>query len=215
MFHPTIKREVKPLLKLLITSLILSPFISFSQIDTAKLGKEISDVLKKYGLKNASFELSVKSTKQTGGQTAFVINNYNGNITMVSDVSYAEYAKLDMTGLAFHAGYGLIGGDTELSALMKHVVKFTSPQIEIMVNDTALRYTDSVIKKFPHFPYSYYCKAVILATLNTNLKESVISAEKAVEIFEITTKIEGHFTDQDRALIVMQKLINDLNKLGY
>jgi len=215
MFHLTTKKEGKPQLKLLIISLLLSPFISFSQIDTVKLSKEISDILKKYGLKNASFELSVKSTGQVGGQTAFVINNYNGNITIVSDVPYGEYAKLDITGLAMHLGYGLKGGETELSLLMKHVVKYDNRSIEIMVNDTALQYSDIVIKKYPHFPYGYYCKAVILLNLNRDIKECVISAKKAVEILEITTKIEGHLKEQDKSLVIMQNLISMTTKAGY
>ena len=77
MFPQKIKRAVKLLaLSIIIISLGINPACSFSQVDTAKLRKEINGILKKYGLNDASFQLKVSSNNQKGGQTAFVINNY-------------------------------------------------------------------------------------------------------------------------------------------
>lgn len=55
------------------------PSTSFSQVDTTKIRKEITTVLKNNGLKNAAFDLRVTSTNQKGGQTAFQITNNNFN----------------------------------------------------------------------------------------------------------------------------------------
>jgi hypothetical protein len=76
MSNPKIKKAVKLLAQLIIISVLFLPICTFSQVDTAKLRKEINTILKKYGLSEAAFQLKVSSTNQKGGQTAFVINNY-------------------------------------------------------------------------------------------------------------------------------------------
>jgi hypothetical protein len=89
MLHQTIKKVVKPQALLIIISLIFSCLQSYCQVDTAKLRKEIALVLKKYGLKEPLFELKIQSTNQKGGQTAYVINNYNGkNIHVINGNNY-------------------------------------------------------------------------------------------------------------------------------
>lgn len=89
MFPQKIKKAVKPLALLLIISSIISPVFSFSQGDTAKLKKEITAILKKYGYKDAIFNLKVESSNQKGGQTAFEINNYTGReIHVVNGPNY-------------------------------------------------------------------------------------------------------------------------------
>jgi hypothetical protein len=74
---------------LLIISALISPIYSKSQTDTSKLKKELTALLKKYGLKDASFLLKVESLNQKGGQTAFEINNYNAKeIHVVNGPNY-------------------------------------------------------------------------------------------------------------------------------
>lgn len=82
--------KIKKAVKLLVLLLITSHF-SFSQkkIDTAKIRKEVADVLKRNGVKTPFFELKVASENQKGGQTAFVINNnykVSGDLNVYANV---------------------------------------------------------------------------------------------------------------------------------
>jgi hypothetical protein len=63
-------------IKLLIISIFLS-LASHSQniTDTSSLKKDFEKLLKKYGIKNTGYMISVNSINQKGGQTALVINN--------------------------------------------------------------------------------------------------------------------------------------------
>lgn len=97
MSNLSIRKAVKPLALLLIISAIFCPIYSISQTDTSKLKKEIAVLLKKYGLKNASFLLKVESLNQKGGQTAFEINNYNGKeIHVVNGPNYGVNGNISL-----------------------------------------------------------------------------------------------------------------------
>lgn len=98
MLHQIIKKVVKPQVLLIIISLILSCLRAYSQVDTAKLRKEIALVLKKYGLKEPLFELKIQSTNQKGGQTALVINNYNGrDVHVINGNNYGVNGDITVT----------------------------------------------------------------------------------------------------------------------
>jgi hypothetical protein len=206
---------------LLCLSFYFSEFI-YSQ-DSIKIRKEIEAVLKKYGFKTPIFEIKISSQNQKNGQTAFVINNYNGkvnhvvtgdnygvngDITVIDNVPFAEYAKFDMGGVAEHAGFGIIISDSQLSGLMKHAVSFSTEtkNYTMITSDDALRYLDSVIRNFPNFPYAYFCKANLL--MSRNDMTWIYPAKKAEQLFSITTKIEGHFSGQDEALVMLRKALN-------
>ncbi len=91
------KKAVKLLVLLLTTSLLFSALPSYSQVDTSKIRKEISEVLKRNGIKSPSFELKVTSNNQKGGQTAYVINNYNGkNVHVVQGNNYGVNGDLNV-----------------------------------------------------------------------------------------------------------------------
>lgn len=84
MLNQKTKKAVRLLAQLiiLISSAILpaSACLAQKNIDSAKFKKEILQVLKKYGIKDTLFEIKVSSINQKGGQTALLINNYNGKV---------------------------------------------------------------------------------------------------------------------------------------
>lgn len=99
-----IKKAVKLLVLLLIINLLLLlSFSSYSQTDTAKLRKELYALLKKYGLKDASFLLKVESLNQKGGQTAFEINNnykISGDLNVYANV-FRQPEKKDVEAIIY------------------------------------------------------------------------------------------------------------------
>ncbi|HMG83084.1 MAG TPA: hypothetical protein VK559_08610 [Ferruginibacter sp.] len=77
------RRAVPQLVRswILISSfLFLIGNISYSQelssIEKSHFQHDFENLLTKYGLTNSNYSINVKSTKQSGGQTAFMINNY-------------------------------------------------------------------------------------------------------------------------------------------
>jgi len=117
----------------------------------------------------------------------------------VSDIKvYANMARLDVFGLEFHFGYGLKGGDTELSLLMKNVLEEANNTVNIKLTDSTLINLDRVIEKFPSFPFGYSFKAKYLFTKND--RSGIIYLIKAILILEITTSIVGHNGQHDQEL---------------
>lgn len=177
---------------------------SYSQ-DTSGLRKEISVLLKKYGVANAGFELKVNSTNQKGGQTAFVINN-NYNYTVVNDIPM--YAKYDLAGVEPVGNVNMISTKpTGLPFYMRHILDETGNRV--LITDSALTYCDTVIEKYPNFPYGHYCMAVILQHKNDS--RWIQYAKQAVKIFEITTKLELHEPDHDVVLADLKRVLKAYN----
>lgn len=198
------------------TILLCYSMVSYSQTDSFHLRKAIELALKKYGPKDAKYELSVTANDQKGGQTAFVINNYNGRNNHINngtingnngDINifqsdYSIVAKQDMYGLEVHYGYGFTGGETELSKLMTKVLIEKEGKIDINLSDTSLFYAKQVIGKYPHFPFAYYAIAKILSTRNNT--DWIPYARKAIEILNITTSIPGHNLNHDQVFTILK-----------
>lgn len=98
MFLPRTKKAARLQVLLLIGSIIFFPLYSLAQkVDTATLRKDISALLKRHGLKNAPFEIKIESANQKGGQTAYIINNYNGREThIVNGSNYGVNGNLSV-----------------------------------------------------------------------------------------------------------------------
>ena len=114
-------------------------------------------------------------------------------------------ARLDVWGKEMHVGNGLSGGDTELSKMMKKVLEVRDNRIHVRLDESALQAVNKVIEKYPKFPFGHSSKANML--LLRDMKEWRNSAQKAIEILEITTSIEGHKSHHDE---VLKQLRNDL-----
>ena len=205
MWNPEIKVAAKLLLKsLIISSFLTTPFVSYSQ-DTANLRKEISVLLKKYGLSNAGFELKVNSNNQKGGQTAFVINN-NYNYTVLNDIPM--YAKFGILGIEpIGNSYLLPPFKTGLLLYMSYIVKGSGNGI--LTTDSALNYCDTVITKYPNFPYGHFCMAAILQARKNPMWTKY--AKQAISLFEITTKFEIHNPNHDEILSELKRVLNGNN----
>ncbi|MFP5040283.1 hypothetical protein, partial [Parasediminibacterium sp. JCM 36343] len=189
--------------------LLITPVVSYSQ-DTASLRKEISALLKKYGISNAGFELKVNSNNQKGGQTAFVITN-NYNYTVVNDIPM--YAKYGILGLEVNSNAVMIPAvKTGLPLYMSNIVKGAG--VEIFTTDNALNYCDSVITKYPNFPYGHFCMFVILQHRNPDSSDWIKYAKQAIALFEITTKLELHNPDHDVILAQIKQNL-EANNIKY
>ncbi len=215
MFHQSIKKAVKLASILLIT--ISGIDTSFAQkLDTSKLIRVIEKELKKQGLLNAKFDLSVRSQNQSGGQTAFQItNNYgvnshviygsnygiNGDVNFLTE-KYALMSQLDPLGLQYKT-YGL-KFTSELNTLMSKVFREDPPNTYTVISsDEALENANRTIEKYRYFPFSYWAKAVILIQLGD--PQWVNYAEKAREILLHTTNIAGHNDVHDSTLSVVEE----------
>ncbi len=110
---------------------------------------------------------------------------------------YSFYSTLDIRGQSFTAGNGL----TFSSDLSNRMNKFLLEKDgkTFVKNDLSLiTQMDEVIHKYPKFPFGYWVKYNLLKSYNK--PEWKEYAEKCVEIFKITTTIEGHNGSHDEAL---------------
>jgi len=110
---------------------------------------------------------------------------------------YSNMARLNLYGLEFDEGDILFSSG--ISVLMKNVWGYSQGKgYTLKVSDSALHYSDTVIERFPKFPFGYASKAMLLSAIN--YPESLKFAQKAVEILKITTTIEGHNPIHDEIL---------------
>jgi hypothetical protein len=199
--------------------------LSFGQkVDTGKIIRAIEKELKRQGLPNAKFELSVKSYNQTGGQTAFEISNYygahshivngtnngiNGDVNFISE-RYSLMAKLNIMAKEYETPFNSVNiiFSSPLINLMAKIITRPEPNTYQICNDTGcIKYIDSAIAAEPYFPFSYWAKAAFLSSRSD--ERWVFYAEKAREILKHTTNIAGHNEIHD---VVLVRLNEDLNK---
>lgn len=130
------------------------------------------------------------------------------NKEVIGIKGYSNIAKLDIWGLEVHLGYGLIGGETELSILMKKILEQKSNRLGPKLDDSTSILIDKVIEKYPKFPFGYYCKVLFQIQRNKNPWKEF--ATIAIEILEITTTIEGHKSDHDQVLDQLRVILGTL-----
>lgn len=167
-----------------------------------KLQKE--DVLKNQTISNLSSSVvNLQKQNSTKEQELEKLKNDVNNIR-----DYSNIARLDLTGVELHAGNGITMSDTELSALMKKILRIEDNKVYVKVSDTVMVYVNEVIEKFPKFPFGYYAKAKIL--LSKNIKDGLPYVFKTIEILEITTSIQGHNPNHDEALAEFKNILKEL-----
>jgi len=111
---------------------------------------------------------------------------------------YNFFADMDITGRNMSTPDGNIVITTGITILMDKILDKTDNNYVVKSDASTLTLINEVIKKFPDFPFGYYTKAIYLRTKKK--EDWKISANKAIEILEVTTKINGHHLNQDQAL---------------
>jgi len=122
------------------------------------------------------------------------ISNLNLEISGMKD--YSHIATLNLFGLDKMYGSMFTGWKTELYNLMSSVVLRKADHFEFKYDDSSINVLDTVIKKYPKFPFGYYgmCEA-LLKRNDPNWKEF---ARKSLSILKITTSIDGHKPEHDQ-----------------
>lgn len=110
---------------------------------------------------------------------------------------YNYYSTLNMYGLDKVYGMG-ISYDTDLSKRMKRILFEKDGKIFVKTELSILPEIDEVILKYPKFPFGYWAKYNLLKSNGQHAWKEY--ANKVMEIFEITTTIEGHHPMHDEAL---------------
>lgn len=141
-----------------------------------------------------SLSEAVSSIQNENIQKSLAINKLNTEIVNIKD--YSNVAKLDHLGAEIRYGSGLTGWKSDLYHLMEQVIIETNGKIQLKNRDSSLLILDLVITKYPKFPFSYWAKSMLL--LKKNHPDWTKYADKASEIFAITTTIEGHNNHHDK-----------------
>ncbi len=110
---------------------------------------------------------------------------------------YSYYATLDIYGRDVIPGYGIIVS-SDLIDRMKNILVEGKGTIAPKATMEVLPLINDVIRKYPNFPWGYYCKAAVYKDFNNQAWKA--AADKAIEIFEVTTTIVGHHPSHDQAL---------------
>lgn len=138
--------------------------------------------------------------------------NENKRINNVLDYSYV--ARMNISGALYDSPYmSSPYKSDDLIRLMFPVFRDTmimygnQPTMEkiLQFDDTAEKAIDIVIQKHPKFPFGYLIKSKILYERKDS--NYIIYAEKAREIFEITTAISNHSPIHDKALADLKELL--------
>lgn len=114
---------------------------------------------------------------------------------------YSNYAKMDVYGRDMIPGYGMKVSSDLIDRMTKILVE-QNGSIYVKNDKTLLPEIDNVIRLYPNFPFGHWARYNLLKTLGDNRWKE--SATKAIDIFEITTTIEGHNRAHDNALKVLK-----------
>lgn len=111
--------------------------------------------------------------------------------------SYQHYSTFNILGQPFNAGFG-ISIESDLIKRMTRVLNKSDKKVELKVEKSTFYALDSITKAYPNFPFGFY----FLALLDKSyaLPSWRKNAERAIEILNVTTSIEGHHNHHDMAL---------------
>ena len=151
--------------------------------------KQNTDMLSKVGQYQSDIEERNKKIQALESE----INNVK---------EYSYYATLDIYGIDIIAGYGLTY-TSDLSKRMGKVVEEVNGKLYVRNDKKSLPILDEVIEKYPNFPFGYFAKFNILKSFGDLAWKRY--AQKAVDIFQITTTIKGHHASHDEALTLLKR----------
>ena len=143
----------------------------------------------------------------TGVTVFLVFGSLKTNRTLEAVRDYSAVARLDALGNPPGAGIGSdIKVNTELVGLLADTYQVKGDQIFMNRDSDAEQRYRTVIQKFPKFPFGHYYLTLCLRDRNDESWRQ--HAERTVEIFSLTTQIDGHNTNHDE---VMKKVSAWLN----
>lgn len=112
---------------------------------------------------------------------------------------YADVAALDQFGQDVVVMPPLKSTkNAELISLMKKLYRQEGENLYVISDLSNAPIAQEVIEKYPTFPFSYYVLSLIYKSNDSNAY--IKYADKAIEIFKITTTISGHHPSHDQAL---------------
>jgi hypothetical protein len=126
--------------------------------------------------------------------------------TQLEESKYYDYALYSATG--FIKGVTINGFDPNPSPLNdwnKGFVTRSGNVFNYICSDSAIMKCKFVIENFPQYPFSYYFLSLCLKEKKDRLWKGY--AEKAKSIFEKTTKMPNHHSDQDLFLVKVNTLL--------
>lgn len=167
------------------------------------INQELKTTVERYyseiELKNKKIENLKIEVQKVRDYSYFATFDFKGNNILVSNQH--EKAYLTIT--------------TELYLLMHQILIFEDEKsafsnFKIKQDNKTLVLINTVINRYPNYPFGYYVKYLWLKS--NNQKSWIDFAKQAKSIFEVTTKISGHSIDHDDALKIIRI---DLSKINY
>lgn len=144
---------------------------------------------------NKEMLLKVANYQSDIEQRNLKIQKLESDIDNVKEYSY--YSTMDIKGQTINAGNGLTYS-SDLSNRMKKLLIEVEGKSYVKNDLNNISQIDEVISKYPKFPFGYWARYNVLKAFHK--PEWKADAKKCVEIFKITTSIEGHNQMHDEAL---------------
>lgn len=119
---------------------------------------------------------------------------------------YSNISKFNAIGKPFVDGPG-IRYSTGISGIIEPALTKKNDKVSFKCDDESLKRYEQAIQEYPHFPFSYCGMAECLRIRgDPKWKEY---ASKAISIFKITTKIDGHDKSHEEAMKQLLRYLND------
>lgn len=192
----------KPIIAILLTIVII--FEGFRYFEIATLKSEKTDLQQRNQLLEIQLTpIRTYALQQFPSLNAAValqklIDEYKKLNQSLDELKTYKYASnLDKQGLFTGGDLGGVRQSTKITELLGSAISRKKDGLYCDCSQEGEGIFKEVIQKQPSFPFSYYCLA--LCKRKNNSSEWKTLAQKALEILNITTKIDGHFIEHDEA----------------
>lgn len=176
------------------------------EINNLKSGlKDVKDEAKQKNTTINSLSEVVVQMQKDNFQKESIIKGLKKDVTEIKN--FASIAELNLFGLKQYFGFGFTGWQTELYLLMSQVITNKDNSAKISLADSSLLILNTVITKYPKFPFSYWAKSIIL--LKNKNDDWLQNALKAIEILQITITIEGHKPEHDQIYQMLTEFVSN------
>lgn len=121
---------------------------------------------------------------------------------------YSEVSRLDLLG--YPLGYGIKSDhayDSALTCLFEGMYTVKDEKLSMRLGPEAEQRYREITQKFPKFPFGHYYLAFCLRESGNN--EWREHAQQALEIFKITTRIDGHRSHHDEFLKMVSEWLEE------
>jgi len=148
--------------------------------------------------------LQIADTEKTNEISILQSEIQNLQSGVESIKSFSKYASLNYKGLDMTSKDGTIKIRNSISDLVDNIILEEENGFTVITSVEAEINADKLIDNFPNFPFGYYYKAIIQR--NNGYSEWKDSRDKAIEIFDKTTSIEGCNSFHQKALNKLKEL---------